>query len=200
MRRSLQTFLRSRPFAAAGRSLRSAGLALVLGVSLIGLHGACDSKGGASADPGDAEGGAPEVGKQAPSLALAKGDTVHNWDSTLAGKVVLVDFWASWCGPCKEELPELEALYKKFSGQGVEFIGVSVDEDATAKDDFLARMPLSFPVVHDDGGAIAGRYNPPKMPTSYVVGKTGMIALINEGYQGGDIEKIEATINAELAR
>jgi hypothetical protein len=55
-------------------------------------------------------------------------------------------------------------------------------------------------VVHDDGGAIAGRYNPPKMPTSYVVGKSGVVALINEGYQGGDIAKIKATIQAELAK
>ena len=173
---------------------------LVLVSGLLLAAAACDKKAGSSsANPSDAKAGAPEVGKPAPSLAPASGSAAHDWN-TLAGKVVIVDFWASWCGPCKEELPELEALYKRYNGQAVEVIGVSVDEDKVAMDDFLGRMPLSFPVVHDQGGAIAGRYNPPKMPTSYVVDKAGTIALINEGFQGGDIEKIDAKVRELLAQ
>lgn len=174
------------------------GWLLTLGLIVAG-NTACDSKGGGSTNsPGQSE-STPTVGKPAPSLAPANGAATYDWN-TLAGKVVLVDFWASWCGPCKEELPELEALYKRHQAHGLEIIGVSVDEDKTAMDDYLGRMPLSFPIVHDQGGAIASRYNPPKMPTSYVVDKTGVVVLINEGYQGGDIEKLESKIKELLAK
>jgi len=82
--------------------------------------------------------------------------------ASLAGKVVVVDFWASWCGPCREELPLLDKLYKKYQAQGLVVVGVSVDKDRENVEKFLGKLPLSFPIVHDVDHGISTRYAPPR--------------------------------------
>ena len=91
-------------------------------------------------------GAAVEAGGRLPDLAKMglKGTL-----PATAGKVVLVDFWASWCGPCKQSFPALERLYEKYSKRGFVIIAVSVDEDADAMQEFLDANPVSFAVVHD---------------------------------------------------
>lgn len=120
--------------------------------------------------------------------------------ASLAGKVVIVDFWASWCAPCKQELPLLDKLYKKYQAQGLVVVGVSVDKDVANVRKFLGSMPLSFPIVHDASHGIAGRYEPPKMPSSYIIDRKGIVRYVQAGFHADDAGEIEKQIKSLLAK
>lgn len=120
--------------------------------------------------------------------------------ASLKGKVVMVDFWASWCAPCKQELPVLDALYKKYRGKGFEIIGVNQDESAESARKFLSSQPLSFPIVHDRGRAVANRYAPSKMPSSFLIDRKGIVRYVHGGFKSDDRPKLEAQISELLAK
>ncbi len=120
--------------------------------------------------------------------------------ASLAGKVVVVDFWASWCAPCREELPMLNGLYKKYSGQGLVVVGVSVDKDLDNIQKFIAKMPLAFPLVHDSDHQISSRYAPPRMPSSYIVDRKGIVRYVHAGYRAADAADFETQIKTLLAQ
>jgi cytochrome c biogenesis protein CcmG, thiol:disulfide interchange protein DsbE len=138
-------------------------------------------------------------GSVAPEIALKdlSGKLVKVAD--LKGKVVLVDFWASWCGPCREELPVLEGLYKKYRERGLVIVGVGLDRDSEKLTKFLRAVPLSFPVVHDPAGSVADKYAPPKMPSSYLIDKRGLIRHLHAGYKASDKAQLEKELSALLA-
>jgi peroxiredoxin len=119
--------------------------------------------------------------------------------ASLKGKVVIVDFMASWCAPCKQELPVLDRLYKKYKGPGLVVIAVSVDQDLENLQALLKQLKVSFPVVHDKAHGVAGRYEPARMPSSYVVDRKGIIRHVHGGFRAEDAGKIEAEITALLA-
>jgi peroxiredoxin len=119
--------------------------------------------------------------------------------ASLAGKVVVVDFWASWCAPCREELPMLDKLYKKYKAQGLVVVGVSVDKDRANIEKFVAKMPLSFPLVHDADHGISSRYQPPRMPSSYIVDRKGLVRFVHAGYRAADATEFETQIKTLLA-
>lgn len=116
----------------------------------------------------------------------------------LKGKVVLVDFWASWCSPCREELPILNALYKKHRDRGFEVVAVNQDQSPDKVRAFLNSMPLSFRVVHDGGKAVAGRYAPSKMPTSFLIDRRGIVRHVHAGFRVSDKAALDAQIDALL--
>ncbi|MFL5328310.1 MAG: TlpA family protein disulfide reductase [Gemmataceae bacterium] len=117
-----------------------------------------------------------ELGRPAPdfSATTLDGQTVSL--ASLRGKVVVIDFWATWCGPCRRALPELREFVSHFEGKPVVLIGISADHNETALHDFLAVNPLPWPIVFDgDGGPIATRYNVNAYPTVFVIDQNGMI-------------------------
>lgn len=118
----------------------------------------------------------------------------------LKGKVVLLDFWASWCEPCQKELPELEKLHKTLADTGPVVLGVNLDKDRKNALQYVQRLGLTFRMWHDPQGKTAEAYDPPKMPTSYVIDKTGIVRYINEGYHSpDDLRRVSQQI-AELNR
>jgi thiol-disulfide isomerase/thioredoxin len=119
--------------------------------------------------------------------------------AALKGKVVIVDFWASWCGPCKKEMPVLEALHVKYAAQGLVIVGVNIDSSSKKMNKFLKNTPVSFRIVHDRKLVVANRYEPETMPTSYFIGRDGTVRYVHEGFQKGDAGALEERVKALLA-
>jgi cytochrome c biogenesis protein CcmG/thiol:disulfide interchange protein DsbE len=117
----------------------------------------------------------------------------------LEGKVVLVDFWASWCGPCREEMPVLEAMHKKYADQGLVIIGVNIDKSAKKMNNFLKGASVTFRIVHDPKIKVASKYEPATVPSSYFIGKDGKVRHIHEGFRKKDAPELEARIQSLLA-
>ncbi|MBT8468112.1 MAG: TlpA family protein disulfide reductase [Myxococcales bacterium] len=119
--------------------------------------------------------------------------------AALKGEVVLVDFWASWCGPCKKEMPFLETLHDEYAAQGLVIVGVNIDSSAKKMNKFLKKMPVSFRIVHDRKLVVANRYEPETMPTSYLIGRDGTVRYVHAGFAKGDATVLEERVKALLA-
>jgi cytochrome c biogenesis protein CcmG, thiol:disulfide interchange protein DsbE len=139
-----------------------------------------------------------DAGQAAPEIALKDLSGKAIKLSELKGKVVLVDFWASWCGPCRESLPVLEKLSKQYKDKGFVVLGVNIDNDLAAAQKFLKDVPVSFPIVSDTGKQVAKSYAPPTMPSSYLVDKSGKVHVVHAGFKASDAAKLEAEIKALL--
>jgi peroxiredoxin len=141
-----------------------------------------------------------ERGQSAPEIRLTDlaGKPVSL--ASLRGKVVLVDFWASWCKPCREELPVLETLHKKYAANGLVIIGVNVDKDVATARKFLQEnnLKLSFVLANDAQHKVAESYAPPTMPSSYVIDREGKVRFVHEGFRSSDAAKMEAEIKQLL--
>jgi peroxiredoxin len=120
--------------------------------------------------------------------------------SSLRGKVVLVDFWASWCEPCKKELPLLDKLAPRLHARGIEIVAVNIDDDKSKAADFVRSHGLHLTVVSDPAKKIVGAWEPPKMPSSFVVDKAGVVRAVHGGFEPGDEAKLEAELTALVAR
>ena len=136
---------------------------------------------------------AVKVGQSMPQLTqLLPGSSLPS----TSGKVVLVDFWASWCAPCVKSFPSLNNLQAKYSSKGLVIIGIGVDDDAAKYKAFADKMKTSFIVVHDSSHKAAGFFNPSTMPSSYLVDRKGVIRYIHTGFKGAKTEA-EYTIEIE---
>ena len=133
------------------------------------------------------------------AIALDIGAAAPMPEPGLNGRVVLVDFWASWCAPCRKSFPALDALQKRYGEQGLTVVGVNVDTERAEADRFLAAVPVSFAIVFDAEGKMPERYGVKAMPSSYVVGRDGKLRFANLGFHAKDEEKLEAAVKAALA-
>src|SRR6185436_12894357 len=115
------------------------------------------------------------------AIAADSGDALDL--ERLRGKVVLLDFWASWCEPCRHSFPWLNEMQAKYAGRGLVVIGVNVDRERAAADRFLHDVPAQFRIVYDPEGALASRYDLPGMPVSYVIGANGEIVERHLGFR-----------------
>ncbi len=106
--------------------------------------------------------------------------------SSFKGKVVLLSFWATWCGPCKQEMPEMQALYQKLKGRGFEVVAVDMMEDRATVSDFVKKNGYTFPVLLDTTGEVGGGglYDARAIPTNYLVDKAGRIVGRKVGVDG----------------
>jgi thiol-disulfide isomerase/thioredoxin len=141
-----------------------------------------------------------DAGARLPEIGLTDVRGARVDAASLKGKVVIVDFWASWCGPCKEEMPVLERLYKKYKSRGLVVVGVSVDQELGNVKGFLKQVPVSFSIVHDAEHKVAGRFKPPRMPSSYVVDRNGIVRYVHAGFRDEDAAKLEAEVSALLGK
>jgi thiol-disulfide isomerase/thioredoxin len=141
-----------------------------------------------------------DKGQAAPEIALEDLTGKPMKLSDLRGKVVLVDFWASWCAPCRESLPVLETLAKTYRDAGLVVVGINIDKTPELAREFLTKnkLKLSFPVLHDKKHEVAASYAPPTMPSSYLIDRKGRVLSVHAGFRKSDAEKLESELNAVL--
>jgi thiol-disulfide isomerase/thioredoxin len=112
----------------------------------------------------------------------------------LKGNVVLLNFWASWCGPCRKEMPELEKLYKKYQRLGFTVLGVNVETESSAANKILKKSPVSFPVLYDTENTASKLYNVNAMPTTVIIDRSGNMRFLHLAYKAGYEEMYEKQI------
>jgi peroxiredoxin len=125
---------------------------------------------------------ASQVGTAAPDCSIPdlSGNIVTL--QQMKGKVVLLDFWAPWCDQCKEEIPDLDALYRKYPSDKVAMIGVDIDSSEELLSEFLRKTPVSFKVLIDGKGVMRRAYRFRALPTTFIIGKDGIIRYMHMGY------------------
>lgn len=121
----------------------------------------------------------PKAGDPAPNLSAFP---VEGTMPDTTNRVVLLDFWASWCGPCEITLPLFDDLHRRYAPLGLVVIGVSVDSDKEDMDRFLRKHPVSFPSVRDAFGHLAQAYNASALPRTFVIGANGKIVGAHAGF------------------
>jgi len=122
---------------------------------------------------------------QAPDFTLTDRDGEIVSLSALRGKVVLINFWATWCGPCRTEMPLLEALYKRYESLGFELLGVNVEENSRDADTFLRDSPVTFPILYDPKNQVSQLFDVAAMPSTVLVDREGNVRFLHHGYQEG---------------
>lgn len=105
--------------------------------------------------------------------------------SEFRGQVVLLNFWASWCGPCRQEMPLLEKIYKKYKPLGFTMLGVNVEENSAAAKKLLREVKVSFPVLFDTKNIASKLYNVSAMPTTVIIDRNGNKRFLHKGYKPG---------------
>jgi hypothetical protein len=131
------------------------------------------------------------------SASLKEGDTFPDLAKyglegklpELQGKVVLVDFFASWCGPCKESFPVMEEVYQKYSAKGLVIVAVNLDKNKADMDAFLKGRAASFSIVRDAGNKLVREVKIPTMPSSFLLDKSGKIHSFHRGFKGEETKK-----------
>lgn len=106
--------------------------------------------------------------------------------SQYKGQVVMINFWASWCGPCRQEFPLLDNMYKKYKSLGFTLLGVNVDKDSADAEKWLAQTPVTFPILFDRKSDASNLYAVNAMPTTVFVDRKGQVRLVHRAYKPGD--------------
>ena len=135
--------------------------------------------------------------ESAPNITL----DISNNPKTLndfKGKLVYLDFWASWCIPCRKSFPFMNEMHNKYKAKGFEVIAINLDKDASLVLKFLNKYPAQFKIAYDSIGETAEKFNVRAMPTSFLIGRNGEIIATHQGFRQKDIGKIEQLIQSNL--
>jgi peroxiredoxin len=136
-----------------------------------------------------------EVGA-APDFTLKSSSGENLRLSEFRGEVVMINFWASWCGPCRQEMPLLEELYSQYKPMGFTILGVNVEEDSTQAKQMLQDAPVNFPVLFDNQSAVSKLYNVVAMPSTVIVDRDGNVRYLHQGYKPGFEEAYQQQVRA----
>jgi thiol-disulfide isomerase/thioredoxin len=139
-----------------------------------------------------------EPGTSAPEIALAGTQGPMNLGA-LKGKVVYIDFWASWCGPCRQSFPWMNEMQAKYAARGLRIVGVNLDARRADADKFLAEVPAAFAVAFDAQGETPRRYAIKGMPTSVLIGADGKVLRVHAGFRDEERKVLEEAIAGALA-
>jgi cytochrome c biogenesis protein CcmG, thiol:disulfide interchange protein DsbE len=162
-------------------------LAVNAAIGMLAFYGCCDV-----AD-------ATSIGDAAPpfSLATAGGETISLAD--LRGRVVYVDFWASWCGPCRRSFPWMNEMQQRYGSSGLKIVAINVDKQHADAERFLQVNAARFPVVFDIAGNMPLAYSVQGMPSSYLIDARGTVVLVEQGFRDDRKAEIEKQIQSLLA-
>lgn len=136
--------------------------------------------------------------QNAPDFVL-KGDQGPIKLSSYRGKVVYVDFWASWCKPCRKSFPFLNQMHKRYKNKGLKVIGINLDTEKGDARKFLSRFPAEFTIAYDPEGKTPQKYQLSVMPTSYIIDQDGRLIKIHKGFKESQAQDIEQLIQQALA-
>ena len=143
---------------------------------------------------------AAEAGHVAPNCSLTPVGDGQRYDMRqLRGKVVYVDFWASWCSPCAQSFPFLNDLDSELRGQGLHVLGINLDEKPDDAKAFLEKHPASFAVAVDADGQCPRDFGVQAMPSSYLVDRQGIIRHVHLGFRRGEAEQLRGLVEQLLA-
>ena len=146
------------------------------------------------------EAGVPVLREAVPladfSLPLTDGTSINT--EKLRGKVVFLNFWATWCGPCRAEMPSMEALYRRFKDRDLEILAVNVQESPRQVTAFMDQWGLTFPAVLDSRGIVGNIYGVMALPTTYIINREGEIIARLVGSLNWDTPKLFSAFEALL--
>ena len=137
-------------------------------------------------------------GTAAPPIDATTIQGAHVTTQNLKGKVVMVDFWATWCGPCVKSLPLYQAMRERYAVAGLEVLAISIDDELRNLQRFVTANKLTLPIIHDRDKRLVKAFSPPKMPTAYLIDKRGALHYVHPGYNEGDERVIEEKVKALL--
>lgn len=167
---------------ASAKKNRLIGRTAALLVGLMVVSGAVSE----SADGPAPDFGLPDASGQSRSL------------SDYNGQVVMINFWASWCGPCRQEMPLLDELHRRYGALGFTMLGINVEEDSQLADNFLKDTPVSFPILYDRQNSVSKLYDVIAMPSTVIIDRTGNIRFIHHGYVPGTENEYQDQIRTLL--
>ena len=140
----------------------------------------------------------PAVGAQAPDFALGSSTGRNLRLSELRGEVVLINFWATWCGPCRQEMPELDRLYTQFREAGFTLLGVNVDDNRANAEAMMKKLGVRFPTVFDSSKRVARQYDVDTMPATLLIDRDGRVRYVHRGYRDGYERKYQEQVRELL--
>jgi peroxiredoxin len=140
-----------------------------------------------------------ELGDEAPDFSAPgmTGGTISL--SAYRGKVVYLDFWASWCGPCAQSLPALDVLRREFKPEDFQVVAVNVDREPKLAKAFLSKRPVGFPSAKDPAGTLPARFDIDSMPTSFLIDRSGVVRHVQRGFRPSDVEGLREQIQQLVA-
>lgn len=129
------------------------------------------------------------TGKPAPDFALKSSTGTNLRLSEYRGDVVMINFWATWCGPCRQEMPLLDQLYSRYERVGFNLLGVNIDDDSNRAMDMIRELGVNFPVLFDARKEVSKLYAVDAMPVTVLVDREGNVRYVHQGYKPGYEEK-----------
>ena len=142
---------------------------------------------------------AVEAGSAMPACNLSPlGESQSTDLSQYKGKVIYVDFWASWCGPCAKSFPFLNEMHEQLKGQGLQIVGVNLDENPDEAKAFLDKYPASFTVVADVSKQCAKDFQVKAMPSSYIIDRKGVVHHVHLGFRPGEAKEVRMIVEKLL--
>ncbi len=143
-------------------------------------------------------GAMPPVGSLAPDFTLGAMSGNNMRLNEQRGKVLLVNFWATWCGPCRKEIPHLNSLSDKYGPMGFEVLGVNVDDDVRNAEQLAIKLRVKFPVLFDTDKKVSRSYAITSMPSTLLIDRDGKVRFIHRGYADGLERKYDEQVRALL--
>jgi thiol-disulfide isomerase/thioredoxin len=189
---SIQPLCRRRPRLCATRSRRAS----LYGIWLVATWLLTSTSVQADVIVAQSNVAIPSPSWSLPAIANAEGALGRE---ALLGKIVYLDFWASWCGPCRISLPALNDLRSQFSPDDVRFVAISIDVVAEDALDFLKRYPVDYPVLLDSGGNIAREFAVNGMPAGFYIDREGNVRGVHVGFSRGEEQVVAAELHRLLA-
>ena len=137
---------------------------------------------------------------QAPGFTLQSRDGKAVTLGQFKGDVVMINFWASWCGPCRQEMPLLDNIYKQYKDMGFTLLGVNVEPSSHDANAWLMKTPVSYPILYDTKSQVSQLYHVQAMPTTVIIDRKGIVRFVHNGYLPGDENQYTNSIRALIVQ